>query len=163
MSGDAAKNYYYQHDPFFTNSNQNNSKWYGKKSKVLNLSGQVKQQDFLNALMGNDPKGNQLVQNGLSSQKIWNEQKQKYETEFLSKHRACIDIPFSAPKSVSICALHLGNFEIIKAHDQAVKNTINFMEQNYIYYRLTKNGNTQMKKSDNALFATFKHSTSRGV
>ena len=143
MSTAGAKEYYYHKDPIFSKKN-GISKWYGAGSEKLGLSGHVEKKYFLNIIAGNDPMGNQIIQDGVNGE-----------------HRACVDIPFSAPKSVSILALHAGDDKLIEAHRAAIVSTIQYIEKNYIYARRTTGGVTEIERTGNGVFATFTHSTSR--
>jgi conjugative relaxase-like TrwC/TraI family protein len=139
MSASQAMGYYYENDPIFSKCT-----WQGRGAGALALSGKVKKTDFINLINGNDPEGNQIVSDGVNAQ-----------------HRGCIDIPFSAPKSVSIVALHVGDDRLVSAHIAAVEHTIDYIEANYIYARKTENGMTCVEKTGKGVFATFTHSTSR--
>jgi len=142
ISGTTAGKYYYEKDPIF--SNRSSSKWYGAGAAELGLSSHVKREHFVNIVAGNDPMGNQIIQDGVNGE-----------------HRACVDIPFSAPKSVSILALHVGDNRLIEAHKDAVSSTIQYIEKNYIFVRKTTDGVTEIDKTGKGVFATFTHSTSR--
>ena len=144
ISGQNAKDYYYQKDPFFSVDDQQNSAWVGKGSKQLGLNGIVKQEDFLNVISGNSPQGKKLIQNGVGKE-----------------HRSAIDVPFSAPKSVSILGLHCGHSELINAHDEAIKSTIKILEREYVGARKTENKKTRFVQTGKIVAATFQHSTSR--
>lgn len=144
ISSSQAKNYYYEKDPVFGH----NSKWHGDLSRRFHLEGQVQKKDFLNLISGNDLNGHKIIHDGKNKQGQ-------------PEHRAAIDIPFSAPKSVSICALHLGDDRLIEAHRKAVSAVINYIEKNYVYVRKTQNGITKPVKTSCGLFATFDHGTSR--
>ncbi len=143
ISFEDAKKYYHEKDPFF--NKYGNSKWYGKGCKEFNLSSEIKRKDFLNLLEGRSP---------IDSSKIVKINKGR-------KNRCCIDIPMSAPKSVSIAALILQDYDLIAAHTNAVKKTIKYIEEKYIYTRETTNKKTKLTKNNKAIFATFKHSTNR--
>jgi conjugative relaxase-like TrwC/TraI family protein len=142
ISGSQAKDYYYDKDPLF--GDQNNSRWQGGLAGQFGLTGACAEHDFLNAISGNDPKGTQIIQDGVNGE-----------------HRAAIDIPLAAPKSVSVLALHAGDKNLVAAHQKAVADTIDYIEKNYLYARKTVDGVTHAFKTGNGLFATFMHSTSR--
>ncbi len=126
ISGSQAKDYYYQKDPLFSKKGDgSNSKWHGEGSRSLGLTGKVREGIFLNIVSGNDPGGNQIVKDGVNGE-----------------HRAAVDIPFSPPKSVSIMALHVGDKNLLAAHDKAVEKTIDYLEKNHIYFRKTRRGET---------------------
>ncbi len=142
ISGSQAKDYYYDKDVLFGSTD--NSRWHGDIADRFDLSGCCDERHFLNLISGNDPDGRQIVQDGVNGE-----------------HRAAIDIPFSAPKSVSVMALHVGDNALIDAHEKAVANTIAYIEKNYMYARETIDGKTMAFKTENGLFATFNHATSR--
>ncbi len=76
-------------------------------------------------------------------------------------HVAGWDLTFSAPKSVSILGIEGGDHDIIKAHKDAVKATLDYIEKNHIVYRKYDNGEKSLAQSDNAFISTFLHTTSR--
>jgi conjugative relaxase-like TrwC/TraI family protein len=142
ISGSQARDYYYDKDPLF--GDKDNSQWQGGLADQFGLSGTCAEPDFLNAISGNDPRGTQIIQDGVNGE-----------------HRAAIDIPLAAPKSVSVMALHAGDKNLVAAHQKAVADTIDYIERNYLYARKTVDGVTRAFKTGNGLFATFMHSTSR--
>ena len=54
------------------------------------------------------------------------------------KHRAGYDLTFNAPKSVSLAALVGKDNNLITAHKEAVKNTLDYVETGYFIDRLNK-------------------------
>jgi conjugative relaxase-like TrwC/TraI family protein len=147
ISASQAKDYYYQKDPCF--NAPTNSRWHGELAKEMGLSlFTVQPGIFQNIIAGNNLKGKQVVKDGIN-------------TDGVSEHRAAVDIPLSAPKSVSILALHCGDRKLIKARETAVEKSIEYLEKNYIYARQTNNHRTRAFKTGKGLFATFNHSTSR--
>ena len=146
ISASQAKGYYFAKDPFFGAGQ--NSKWHGKLDEEFKLNGPISPVDFLNIISGNDLKGRQIIKDGID----------KYGK---SHHRAAVDIPFSAPKSVSIMALHVGDESLLNAHQNAVEPAIDYIEKNLIFARETKDGFTFARQTGTGLFATFPHSISR--
>ena len=148
VSASQASTYYYESDPITSpNDESENSLWQGSLAQELNLSGAVKAEDFKALLAGHDTKSDKiLVQAGVNKE-----------------HRAGIDLVFSAPKSVSIVALHLGDEAVIDAHNQAVIKALDYVEKNLIQYREfdRKTKSLFKVKSDNMVVGTFVHSTSR--
>ena len=145
ISGSQAKDYYYAKDPAFSkNGDGLNSSWHGDAARALGLSGKIRKQDFLNIISGNDLGANNIIEDGVNNE-----------------HRAAVDIPFSAPKSVSVMALHVGDNQLTAAHEKAVQKTLECIESNYVFARKTSNGITTVEKTGNGVFATFTHSTSR--
>ncbi len=146
ISSADAEDYYYEVDPIF--GVKQNSEWQGKLAQKLSLEGPVAEEPFLNLINGNDLNGKQVVQDGVSKDGV-------------AEHRAGVDIPFAAPKSVSTMALHCGYHVFVDAHCRAIASTIDYIERNYLYARKTIKGETLAKFIDKGLFAKFMHSTSR--
>ncbi|MDR0453342.1 MAG: relaxase domain-containing protein [Deferribacteraceae bacterium] len=147
ISASQAKDYYYQIDPISAPEGKaENSAWYGQDLiKEFSLGSRVDAASFTMLISGQDPRDTkEIVPAGVNEER-----------------RAGIDLAFSAPKSVSIAALHLGNEKVIEAHKAAVTKALEFVEQNLIQYRETKDGQTYQVKADNMLAATFLHTTSR--
>lgn len=136
----------YAQDNYYTkNQELANSQWYGKGSEILGFKGQVDPEAYNNAYQGLDNQGNSLRQRQAGK-----------------KHNPGRDITLSAPKSVSLLALVKGDAEVIKAHQQAVKITLSYIEQNCIYTRTGKGG-ANYQQTDNALFAVFQHDDNRNL
>ncbi|MDR2105596.1 MAG: relaxase domain-containing protein [Deferribacteraceae bacterium] len=145
-----AEDYYYEKDPIFAPKGKGaNSRYFGKLEGQFNLSGQVQKKDFMLLIKGRDPRnGNLLVKAGINDDKE-------------SAHRPGIDLAFSAPKSVSIAALHLGDERIVDCHDTAVNKALAYVQDNLIQYRRTMNYKTDTFQSKNMIAACFTHGTSR--
>ena len=76
-------------------------------------------------------------------------------------HRPGQELILSAPKSVSIMALVAGDERILDAHEEAVKNVVDYIEQNMVYTRVQEKGNMMFEKTDNMVAAKFTHITAR--
>jgi len=139
-----ASTYYQQGDYYTTAGTDEYSFWWGKGSEALGQRGAVDFKIFKGLLAGQLPDGNSMVQ-----------------TQKGQHHRPGYDLTFSAPKSVSILALVLGNKEILEAHRQAVKGTLSHLEKMEAAYRLKVKGRTDIVKSGNYTVAAFEHSDSR--
>ena len=133
----AGDNYYTQ------NQGLANSQWYGQGAVILGLNGQVSTEEYNNAYQGLDSQGNPLRQRQSGK-----------------KYNPGRDITLSAPKSVSLLGLVKEDEAVIKAHEQAVKTTLSYIEQNCIFTRTGKGGVNHLQ-TDNALFAVFKHDDNR--
>ncbi len=114
----------------------------------------VTQDTYLSLLHGFNPKDNTPLTKGAGSQ----------------ERRAGIDLTFSAPKSVStlleIAEANSFNTlanKIREAHDNAVKETMNKVEKDYLYTRVSVNGKIQSVKADGMIYASFQHDTSRAL
>jgi len=79
------------------------------------------------------------------------------------ERRPAYDLTFSAPKSLSIAAFIGGNEKLIEAHREAVKKTLQIVEEKYsrVNY-IDKDRNQKITdNSGNILAATFEHDVSR--
>jgi conjugative relaxase-like TrwC/TraI family protein len=138
---------YYTAENYYSNQeNQANSTWSGKGAKSLGLSGQVQGEAFKNLLHGNSPRGDKT----LSGRKINPE-----------KHRAGIDLTFSAPKSISLAALVGGNEALEQAHRTAVARTLAVIEERYAQTRVRTEEGRKEIATGNLIVAQFHHDTSR--
>ncbi|MEO0012522.1 MAG: hypothetical protein RLZZ535_911, partial [Cyanobacteriota bacterium] len=119
--------------------------WYGQGAVILGLNGQVSTAEYNNAYQGLDSQGNSLRQRQSGK-----------------KYNPGRDITLSAPKSVSLLGLVKEDKAVIKAHEQAEKTTLNYIEQNCLFTRMGKGGANHLQ-TDNALFAVFKHDDNRNL
>lgn len=136
---------YFSQDNYYTQKQGIEfSKWHGAIADELGLKGRINPEIFHNLLKG-EIDGIQLgrIEKG----------------QFM--HRPGYDLTLSAPKSVSILSEVYNDIPVRNAHDKAVKQTLNFIESNYLQSRVNSNGKTHRIDSKNALFATFTHDVSR--
>ena len=153
ITAGTAQRYYYEKDPIFNEDGSgNNIEFQGTTAEALGLEGFATKEQFKNILEGKDPdSGAQLVGDGGNEKK-----------------RAAIDLPFSAPKSVSHAALVLEDDRVVEAHDKAVEKALEFIEKNYAKtraYEKDENGENQRveRYTGNIAVAKVKHSTARPV
>ena len=150
VSAAQAKNYYAK-DDYYTQGEaaKNESRWLGRGSQRLGLSGEVDKDDFQALLNGVTPQG-ELLQ----AKKIT-----------IAKHRAGYDLTFSADKSVSFAALVLGDERVITAHDQAVERAIAVAEARYAQARVWHRAEKRQSAiaTGNVITAVFRHETSRNL
>ena len=138
--------YYAKDDPLHREA----SAWRGKGAESMGLSGPVEPEAFEKVLEGHVPDGRRLG---------------RRNPDGSFHHRPGVDVTLSAPKSVSLAALVGGDRRIVKAHDRAVKRTLDWIEKRAIETRLrdartrvlTRVGNQKM------VAATFTHDTSRNL
>jgi conjugative relaxase-like TrwC/TraI family protein len=134
----------YAQDNYYTqNQGLTNSQWSGQGAAILALNGQVSTAEYNNAYLGLDSQGNPLRQRQSGK-----------------KYNPGRDITLSAPKSVSLLGLVKQDQAVIQAHQQAVKTTLTYIEQNCIFTRTGKGGANHLQ-TDNALFAVFQHDDNR--
>ena len=119
----SAKDNYYLKDK---ESLKESSRWMGKGADKLDLKGMVEQAPFLKILNGELPNGEVL---GISK----NGER---------KHRSGTDVTLSAPKSVSIIGLVLGDEKVIGAHEKAVQKVFDRIEKMAAEARITINRET---------------------
>jgi len=139
----AKVNDYAQENYYTKNQGLTNSQWYGHGSELLSFHGQVSTENYNNAYQGLDNQGNPLRQRQSGK-----------------KYNPGRDITLSAPKSVTLLGLVKEDKAVIKAHQQAVKTTLSYVEQNCIFTRTGKGGANHLQ-TDNALFAVFQHDDNR--
>ena len=122
--------------------------WMGKGAKELGLQGVIDQTQFERLLEGILPNG-QVI--GLQRNGEYN-------------HRAGFDITFSAPKTVSLLALLVGDKRFLEIHDRAVVMTVNEIERFCAQARTVgEDGKTVFENTENLVAALFPHDTSRSL
>lgn len=129
--------HYYAKDDYYSRTS---GRWTGRGAVALDLDGEVRKEDFERLLSGQDLQGSVLVAKG---------------------HRAGIDLTFSAPKSVSVLSLVMGDDRVKEAHEKAVSTTLSHIEERYSQARETKAGETKKIDTGNMVIAKFDHHTSR--
>ena len=142
MGAGQAGNYFKQEDYLL----KGNGEWFGKGAEALGLNGQVQEADWLSAINGMHPDtGEQLVGGGGKNH----------------EHSAGIDLAFNAPKSVSILAM--GDERVIEAHQNAVREVMQVIQDNYMGYRHTADGVTEKMQANNMVATLRDHGTNRNL
>src|SRR5260370_27608281 len=107
-----AETYYdekYAQDDYYSQGRSIAGQWFGRAAEALGLRGELRREDFMALLRGLDPRtGAVLVQ----------------KAQGREERRAGWDATFSAPKSVSVQALAVGDARLIAAHREAVSTTL---------------------------------------
>lgn len=132
-------NYYTQDEGFL------HSEWWGKGAADMQLSGQVADLHFSQLLAGHLPNGEQLGK----------------MVDGVIKHRAGWDLTMSAPKSVSILALVAGDQRLVAAHREAVKATLEKIQQGCAQARIKVNGDMRYENTHHLTGALYHHDLSR--
>jgi conjugative relaxase-like TrwC/TraI family protein len=141
------KNYYHQ----------GKSLWSGQGALKLGLSGAINDEEaFKNVISGLTPDGTEQLNTRVVKGKV-------KENEKGFERRAALDCTFSAPKSVSLMALVGGDTRLIDAHHQALKETLELIEQRYAYTRVTDDNGRHRVKTGNLIVAQFDHIESRDL
>ena len=76
-------------------------------------------------------------------------------------HNPGHDLTFSAPKSASIMALVMKDKRVLKAHEKAVTQALNFCQSKLLYTRVQEAGVSRHIKINTSAIARFTHTTSR--
>jgi conjugative relaxase-like TrwC/TraI family protein len=145
LSAAQAETYYTKEDYYFSEEKAHPTKWVGKGTTLLGLSGAVSRQDFSSLLAGKAPDGQSLSGKVVAPE----------------KRRAATDFTFSAPKSVSIAALVQQDERVLETHHQAVNRALSVLEERYAQTRVSTSEGRQKIVTGNIAAAVFTHSTSR--
>ncbi|TDI82638.1 MAG: conjugative relaxase [Caldithrix sp.] len=137
----ASKYFFESKDNYYTRVP---GEWFGKGAEWLELRGSINKDDFEKLVNGENKAGNLLIEPGDNK-----------------KHRAGIDLTFSAPKSVSITAEILDDTRIYQAHDKAVNTALQYLEEHFAQARKTTKGVTRFVDTGNLVIAKFQHDLSR--
>jgi conjugative relaxase-like TrwC/TraI family protein len=133
-------------EDYYLDGGEPNGVWLGKGAKLLDLSGNVDNEKYINVMNGYTPD-------------------KKYELCQKSgkNHRHGWDLTFSAPKSVSIAWARANDElkqQIQNAHFEGVKQSLSFIEEHAAVTRRNKLG-MMREKVTGLVAATFEHATSR--
>lgn len=132
---------YLTQDNYYLKEDKNTTQFFGNGAKNLGLLDQkVTTQNIKNLLSGVLPSGQQIGRS--------------------KKHRAGWDLTLSAPKSVSIQALVVGDNKVLEAHDSAVKIALNHYQE-HLTTRQRNNGSIEKYITQSLVSAIFQHQTSR--
>ncbi|MET3631923.1 MobF family relaxase [Burkholderia sp. 572] len=150
-SAGQALHYFSKDNYYTTDQGLEHSAWFGKGAAVLGLNGQVDRGQFFKLLSGQvaDQQLGRVVldENG--------------DPEVV--HRPGIDLTFSAPKSVSIAAEVFADRDVRLAHEEAVKEALEYVEAYAAQARKTVDGETLAEPTGNVVAALFRHNTSRDL
>lgn len=141
---------YHGKDDYYSRTITQEDFWYG--------------QGLLSPLGGDIPNRNQSTKTPLSNTNYLNKLSSFKECFSPDSKKLAIDLTFSPPKSVSIAMMEPSlKYTLIEAHNTAVKNTLDFIEDNYIIWRkhTNKDNHTENIKTHNGLFACLQHRVSR--
>ena len=136
--------YYAKNDP----EHRRASFWHGRGAHVLRLRGHVRPARFEEVLAGFVPHTDTRLGR---------------MRDGAHQHRPGLDITLSAPKSVSLEGLVFGERAVVRAHDEAVRATLDWVESDLLqtrsYDRAT--GRRPRVRADGMVAAGFRHLTSR--
>lgn len=141
-SAGGAAHYFAKDDYYLGDGPGELSEWGGKGSEALGLSGDVSKDDFEKILNSTLPDGT--------------------EVNTAENRRSGIDLTFSLSKSASVLALVTGDKRILEAHQNAVKQTMSWVEGKFAEARdYSRNRNGEPVRAGNLVYALFQHDTSR--
>jgi conjugative relaxase-like TrwC/TraI family protein len=119
--------------------------WFGKAAEMLGLSGEVMQEQF--HLLCDNHRPDTL---------------EKLNPRENTKRKIGYDITFSAPKSVSILQGIVGDQKVISVFQQAVRETMNYLEKD-AHVRVRRNGLNETRRTGNLVWGEFTHFESRPI
>ena len=142
---------YYERDGYYAKNDAEHrqaSFWFGDAAKALGLKAHVRPSRFESVLSGYVP-GTDLRLGRMR--------------EGEHDHRPGWDITLSAPKSVSLEALVMGDRRVIRAHDEAVRATLAFVETDLLQTRGWDPATRRRPrvKAEGMVVAGFRHLASR--
>ena len=142
---------YYERDGYYARNDAEHrqaSFWYGDAAKALGLKAHVRPSRFESVLSGYVP-GTDLRLGRMR--------------EGEHDHRPGWDITLSAPKSVSLESLVMGDRRVIRAHDEAVRATLQFVETDLLQTRGWDPATRRRPrvKAEGMVVAGFRHLASR--
>ena len=124
------------------------NRWHGGGAAALNLPQRVSRRRFVSILEGRVPGTDLRLGRVVDGE---------------HQHRPGWDATFSAPKSVSLEALLYDNRAVLRAHDQAVRATLDWVEAEFLQTRGydPATGRRPRVRADGLVAATFRHVASR--
>ncbi|WP_049641144.1 MobF family relaxase [Candidatus Rhodobacter oscarellae] len=141
---------YFLHEYLARNDSSHRSanRWHGAGAESLGLGQRVGKRKFISILSGHVP-GTDITLGRV--------------IDGTRQHRPGWDMTFSAPKSVSLEALFRGRRAVMHAHDEAVRATLDWIEQEYLQTRGydPATGQRPREAADGMIAATFRHMASR--
>ncbi len=138
--------YYAKNDP----EHRRASFWHGTAARDLSLGRHVKPKVFESILAGHVPGTDIRLGRAREGE---------------HQHRPGVDITFSAPKSVSLQALVMGDERVIRAHDEAVRATLDMIERDLLVTRVHNpaTGKRERRRAQGMVAGTFRHLASRNL
>ena len=149
----SANVHYFEQDGYYAKNDPEHRKaslWHGSAAAALELGRHVRPQSFESILAGYVPGSEIRLGRARDGE---------------HQHRPGIDITFSAPKSVSLQGLVLGDERIIRAHDEAVRATLDMIERDLLVTRVHNpgTGRRERRRAQGMVAATFRHLASRNL
>ncbi len=141
---------YFLHEYLARNdgSHRSANRWHGMGAEALGLGQRVGKRKFISILSGHVPGADVTLGRVIDGER---------------RHRPGWDMTFSAPKSVSLEALCRGRKSVMRAHDEAVRATLDWIEREHLQTRGydPATGRRPREAADGMIAATFRHMASR--
>ncbi len=141
---------YFLHEYLARNdsSHRTANRWHGRGAEALGLPQRVGKRKFISILSGHVPGTDIRLGRVVAGE---------------HQHRPGWDMTFSAPKSVSLEALLQGDKRVMRAHDKAVRATLDWVEAEFLQTRGydPATGRRPREAADGMIAATFRHVASR--
>ncbi|MDE0416317.1 MAG: relaxase domain-containing protein, partial [bacterium] len=145
--------HYFEQDGYYAKNDPEHRKasfWHGAAARDLALGRHVKPRVFESILAGYVPCTDRRLGRARDG---------------AHQHRPGVDITFSAPKSVSLQGLVREDARIVKAHDEAVRATLDMIERDLLITRVhnPETGKRERRRAQGMVAATFRHLASRNL
>ena len=143
--------HYFERDGYYAKNDPEHRRvsfWHGRGAAALRLRGHVRPKRFEQVLAGYVPHTD--IRLGRMR-------------DGAHQHRPGLDITLSAPKSVSLEGLVFGERRVVRAHDEAVRETLDWIESELLQTRGydPATGKRPRVRADRMVAAGFRHLTSR--
>ena len=150
VSPEQAAGYYYAED--YTQTGHK-PQWFGQGAVQIGLEGEAQETPLRAVLYGKGPHGEKL-----RAKRTLLKPDTKGKP---AQHVAATDLTFSAPKSVSLTALVIGDDRVLAVHRHAVDNALSYLETHCSTAKVRTHGQSVIEKTGNIIAATFEHHTNR--
>jgi conjugative relaxase-like TrwC/TraI family protein len=148
-----------ENNDYYSEGEKVTGRWQGRGAELLGLSGDVRMEDFDAVRQGLHPQTKEFLRQRQGADR-YGEVTRNGETaiEKTGTARALYDFTISAPKDISIQAMH--DPCLVEAHEIAVTETVAEMES-IAAVRVRKGGMNENRQTSNLVIARYEHDTSR--
>ena len=143
-----------QHSDYYAEGERVVGKWMGRGAAMLGLHGAVQDRDFEALRQGLDPRTGEFIRQRQGSDRVGKDGATQ------SQARHLYDFTFSAPKSVSLMAVLVGDTRLRDAHTEAVSVALAELED-HACSRVRQCGANADRRTGNLAVAVYEHDSSR--
>ena len=143
-----------EHSDYYAEGERVTGRWCGRAAELLGLQGDVRQEDFEALRQGLDPATGVFLRQRQSADRT------AADGEVQSHRRHLYDFTISAPKSISVMAIAGGDRRLIEAHERAVAEALQELE-NHAATRVRMDGANADRATGNLAMSVYHHDTSR--